>query len=239
MTSVAGEGPTNGTLSAPVDQAHLDQEPPLAVIFDVGGVLAPDCDLRLWLDQYEGDDARAAANAAFKASFDRGKITPCTSPKDIWVPAMAATGKFMQDWRKFDEAVQQGFTVYWEVLGLVDRVKRAGFRVGLISNHVDAWFDPWFQRFGLSHLFSDPSLIVVSSKAKVAKPDPAIFDFFFEVSGLEAHQCVFVDDKTSNLESARRCGMRPVVFRYATKDHRPFDSIENLYARLASCGVIV
>lgn len=47
---------------------------------------------------------------------------------------------------------------------------------------------------------------VASYAEKLSKPDPAIFRLFCERFGLEAGECVFIDDSASNVEAARECG---------------------------------
>uniref|UniRef100_A0A7S1ANJ8 Uncharacterized protein n=1 Tax=Noctiluca scintillans TaxID=2966 RepID=A0A7S1ANJ8_NOCSC len=210
---------------------------PSVLVFDMGGVLAPDADKSLWLQSFAPED-RQMAEAAYLAAFKQGRVTRGALPQDLWRRALTAAGMPEDsEWRKFDDAVQRGFRPFWEVLGLVDRARRRGYRVGIISNHVCGWFDPWFERFGLGELFTEPALVLVSSRVEVAKPDPAIFDAFLEQSGLQPAQCLFIDDKAANVEAAVRHGMKAVQFRYESKDGRPVDSVAVLSARLAACGV--
>merc|ERR1712139_257316 len=108
----------------------------------------------------------------------------------------------MESWEAVDAELREVFVVWWQVLAVVDRIRKAGLRVGIISNHLCAWFDHWFSRFGLSELFSEPDLVLVSSRAEVCKPDQAIYKKLCDQGGLQAHECVFVDDKQANVDAA-------------------------------------
>merc|ERR1719240_491586 len=122
-------------------------------------------------------------------------------------------------------------------MGVIDKLRRAGLRVAIISNHICAWFDYWFARYGLAELFEEPNLVVVSSRARSAKPDKEVFEYFCKESGLKPSDCVFVDDKQANVEAAEALGFQGIVFRHISKKGELKDTAEDLLEKLRACSV--
>ncbi len=81
------------------------------------------------------------------------------------------------------------------------------------------------QRFPFLNLFRD---IVVSGDEKLVKPDADIYRLLLKRNGLEAGECLFIDDSPKNVAGAEAVGM---------KAHH-FTSPEGLRARLAGEGVL-
>src|SRR5512141_49359 len=52
---------------------------------------------------------------------------------------------------------------------------------------------------------------VYSAEVKLLKPDPRIYQIILDQLGLPANECLFVDDKTVNIEAARALGMKVVL----------------------------
>lgn len=69
--------------------------------------------------------------------------------------------------------------------------------------------------------------LVASHEVGLRKPDPRIFAHAQALAGSAPGECLFIDDLPENVEAARACGWRGVVYR---RD-------EDLRARLAEAGV--
>jgi epoxide hydrolase-like predicted phosphatase len=90
----------------------------------------------------------------------------------------------------------------------VRTIRRAGVRIGLLSNSVgDAAV---YDRALLAELFDG---WVISSEVGLRKPDPAIYELAAEQIGLPPRACVYVDDLPGNLKPARALGMATVLHR--------------------------
>jgi putative hydrolase of the HAD superfamily len=68
------------------------------------------------------------------------------------------------------------------------------------------------QSFGLRKFFK---LFLSSCYLGVRKPDAAIYRLALRLTQQEPAQCVFIDDRTLNLECAAREGMKTIQFRNA------------------------
>jgi putative hydrolase of the HAD superfamily len=62
---------------------------------------------------------------------------------------------------------------------------------------------------GLTH-FADE--VVSSARVGVAKPDRRIYQIAAERAGVPPHRCLFVDDRTENVEAAVNLGMNGVLY---------------------------
>jgi 2-haloacid dehalogenase len=54
--------------------------------------------------------------------------------------------------------------------------------------------------------------VIVSSEVRLIKPDPAIFQAFFQTYDKQPSDCVFIDDREANVEAANTIGMRGIHF---------------------------
>lgn len=67
-------------------------------------------------------------------------------------------------------------------------------------NEMQSGFDAEF-----SSLFDK---IYLSCQLKLSKPDPEIYRYVLRDLGVPAQECLFIDDRAENLQSARQVGMR-------------------------------
>lgn len=54
---------------------------------------------------------------------------------------------------------------------------------------------------------------VVSGFVKMVKPNADIYEHLLSEYGLDAGECVFVDDRQENVDAARALGMKGIVFK--------------------------
>lgn len=92
---------------------------------------------------------------------------------------------------------------------LVRDLKAAGYGVYLLSNASVRQHEYW-PRVPCAGLFDGT---LVSCDVGFIKPEPGIYRAFLDKFGLQADECVFVDDVPMNVEGARRCGMEGFIFR--------------------------
>ena len=59
-------------------------------------------------------------------------------------------------------------------------------------------------------LFDD---LIISGEHKLIKPDPAIFALTLKRIGRKADECLFIDDSTHNIETARTLGFQTILFQ--------------------------
>ncbi|OGD14350.1 MAG: hypothetical protein A2W20_01990 [Candidatus Aminicenantes bacterium RBG_16_66_30] len=136
--------------------------------------------------------------------FDGGVVTPAGFHERVTalVGADIAYGDFYEIYNDI-------FTPIPPVIGLLARVKAAGYRTLLLSNT-----DP--ERFGFVRrrfpeiLFFDG--YVLSYELKLLKPDPAIYLAAARLAGSEPAECVFIDDMEENVKGAAAAGLAGVRY---------------------------
>mmetsp|Transcript_5608 Transcript_5608/g.9691 ORF Transcript_5608/g.9691 Transcript_5608/m.9691 type:complete len:217 (-) Transcript_5608:29-679(-) len=216
----------------------MQESAPNVVVFDMGGVLGPDTDLKLLKARADPTNTEAI-DKAWNESWAKGRISDKCDMAEFWAPVLDAAGVARSEWEEVDREVRGQFTAFWQILGVADRISRQGGRIGIISNHLSSWFDDWFHRFSLGTLFQEPKLVLVSARAAAAKPDPDIYKQFLAQSGLQPSECIFVDDKLKNVEAAQALGFQGIRFRHISKDGSLKQSAEELLQNLRDCGLSV
>jgi putative hydrolase of the HAD superfamily len=88
-------------------------------------------------------------------------------------------------------------------------LERKGFNKAIISNMPENFGDYFVDKFELKKDF-DP--ILISGDIGVAKPDYGKYDEFLNRAKVRGEKVLFIDDKLSNLEMAKRFGFKTVLF---------------------------
>jgi putative hydrolase of the HAD superfamily len=107
-----------------------------------------------------------------------------------------------------------------EALGVIARLRSAGFRIGLVSDCTTELPDAW-SRLPLAPVVDAP---VFSCVEGTRKPDPRLFRKVAADLGIEPGRCVYVGDGGGReLTGASRVGMRAVLLAgpdwHAHRDH--------------------
>ena len=192
--------------------------PPLAVLWDFGGVIL---------------------SSPFEA-FNHYERT-ADLPKDF-IRMLNARNPDTNAWAKMErnevsldgfvslfeaEAREQGHRLDgWQVLRsisgdirpqMVEALRRCKktFRVACITNNMKAGEGPGMERSAdkakavaeVMNLFEH---VIESSKVGVRKPDPRIYQHACELLGVPPEACVYLDDLGINLKPARALGMRTI-----------------------------
>ena len=94
-------------------------------------------------------------------------------------------------------------------------LRKRGLRMALLTNNVREWEPQW--RAKLPEIDEIFEVVVDSAFVGMRKPEREIYELTLERmgGGLEAAECVFVDDVDVNCEAAESLGMRAVHFQHA------------------------
>ena len=84
----------------------------------------------------------------------------------------------------------------------------------LLSN-APTYFAEWAQRIDTLRLFDG---IVFSAPLKMAKPEPAIYQYLFQTYDLKPEECFFIDDLEKNIRAAKEAGMDGIIFTGSIDD---------------------
>jgi putative hydrolase of the HAD superfamily len=111
--------------------------------------------------------------------------------------------------RLFDHfAGVEAWDIYPDVEPTLDRLERAGFILGLITNF-DQRVIPLLRALGLDRFFST---VVIPARAGAAKPHPGIFEYALAQHGLDPREAVQVGDSLEDdVAGARAAGWEAVL----------------------------
>jgi 2-haloacid dehalogenase len=184
---------------------------PTRVVFDIGNVLL-NWEPRVLYRKIFASDAEVEAFLTdilpphWNREQDRGRSWSEAEAHQIALfPEYAAQIRaFRARWHE---------TVPGEIAGTVtilEALKTMGVPLYAITNFASDTFREAQQRFRyLADSFID---IVISGDEKVIKPDPAIYQILLNRQGLDAADCVFIDDSKANVEAAAALGFHALLF---------------------------
>lgn len=110
----------------------------------------------------------------------------------------------------YQDTAQNVFEINSEILKIA-RELRKNFKVGILSN-IDQYLAQIPVHMEIYSSF-DPKFIVLSYKVKMRKPDPEIYRYFLNKVKSLPEECLFVDDKKENIETAVKLGMKTIHFK--------------------------
>jgi putative hydrolase of the HAD superfamily len=138
--------------------------------------------------------------------------------RDVVLKTFENAGAKVDAFEDFFEAVYREFALpgIWRLepgaLDLLQDLRRAGFRLGIISNF-DLRLYEILKHVGVSSLFEQ---IIVSSQVGVDKPSPHIFEEALRRFQIEPAELLHVgDDKVADGEGAQAVGMQTFILGFA------------------------
>lgn len=109
---------------------------------------------------------------------------------------------------------------------ILTELRQQGGKLYLLSNVSDGFAKHYTEVPHLAQLLSPFDGAVFSGVLGIVKPDNAIFRHLLETYGLDADQCVFIDDSAKNITGAHRAGIAGYVFDGDTEKLRRFLHLE-------------
>ena len=94
--------------------------------------------------------------------------------------------------------------------GFLDFIKGVSkdYKLAIISNDSSRWSEYLRKKFDINKYFD---VISISGDLKIQKPDESIYRLTIEQLGVNAEDCVYVDDRETNLVAAERVGMKAIL----------------------------
>jgi epoxide hydrolase-like predicted phosphatase len=96
-----------------------------------------------------------------------------------------------------------------ELLGLFSALRKAGFKVAILSNNTTS-LRARLDEKGITPLLDE---VVISAEIGHQKPHKEAFDFVFKKLGVRPEEVIFVDDSPKSLERASEIGYQPILFK--------------------------
>lgn len=183
------------------------------LIFDFGKVLV-DYDFFHTIRRYFKSDEDLQEFATLFTSLDF--LNRCDR-EDI--PFFDLIQESQQKYPKFEFQLQKFYEEYvqfvtGEIPGMKDllvKLRQEGFRLYGLTNWCSKVHEV-MQHWEILRMLDG---VVISSDEKLIKPDAAIYLRLCEKFGLNAEECLFTDDRVTNVEGAQKVGMQGIVFENA------------------------
>lgn len=133
------------------------------------------------------------------------------SSLDVW-RILGFTGDLEQVEKEYLDTLelQEGFHEFAAAM-------KEKYKLAIISNDSSRWSRYIREKFDINQYFD---VISISGDLKIAKPDQRIFQLTLDKLGLEASDCLYVDDREGNLAAAAGLGMDTVMFNSRNSEYK-------------------
>ncbi|MEM6382768.1 MAG: HAD family phosphatase [Pseudomonadota bacterium] len=182
-----------------------------ALVFDVGKVLL-EWDLHTLFEPLLGSEHNVDAFLeetdfhAFNLGLDAGKTFADSLPPliDRFPHHKSSFEHFRDAWTECTPGPIDG------TAAILEDLKTKGTPLYAITNFsAENWPKACAKFPFLATSFRD---VIVSGAVKMLKPDPAIYELLLTRNGLDAADCLFIDDSPKNVAGARAVGMQAIQF---------------------------
>ncbi len=180
------------------------------IVFDVGKVLVyfePD-----WIMNKLGYD-EATKQILRKAMFedplwnevDRGVLTT-----EELIAAFAKNAPaYQEEIRETYLHIGDSIELLPHAVEWASSLKARGYHLYIISNYGE---HTWAQTREKMDFMEYMDGAIFSYQYQIIKPDVRIYELLLQKYGLQAEECVFIDDKAENVEGAKQAGYKGIVF---------------------------
>ncbi|MCE9647565.1 MAG: HAD family phosphatase [Chloroflexi bacterium] len=183
-----------------------------AVIFDFGNVLVKWDVYALFRRFFPTADAVSSflmeiGFAEWNACLDAGR------PFQEGVRELTAKfPQYTEPIRAYDTFWEESITdVSEETLEIAVELQKAGYELYLLSNFSAEKFPLMKTKYPfLGRIFSD---LIISGEYNMIKPDPNIYLLTLKRINRIAAECLFIDDSSANIETARKLGFATILFK--------------------------
>lgn len=193
-----------------------------ALVLDFGGVIS-----RTLFETH--DLSESALGLAPGTLSWRGPFAPETdalwqamqadhiTEREYWMARTQSVGRLVgETWTDMQTFVQRArgadveAVIRPEAVDAVHRAKAAGCKLAVLSNELDLFYGASFrERLPLLQLFD---VIIDATYTGILKPDRRAYEMCSQALGVEATDCVFVDDQSRNVLGAMKLGWQTVQF---------------------------
>jgi putative hydrolase of the HAD superfamily len=196
-----------------------------AVVFDYGNVISLNQDPKVMdeLARRVGVEREKFVSTlwSLRREYDRGTISSIEYFK-IVLSALTIS----MDEKSIEELIEID-TNSWknintETESLMKEIKEAGYLVGILSN-MPGDFLAWARKN--LPVFSLPHIGLYSCDVNLVKPEEAIYQKLLSMSGVEADELVFFDDKVENIKGAEAIGIKAILWENPKEARRELISL--------------
>lgn len=173
-----------------------------ALVLDFGGVLFP---IQPYLNGVKPEEKRFRLIKQLVIDVyneNEELIKSKKFTKEDFAKQVKEKGKASFTEEELNLIIQSILKIDQKLLDYIRRVKDK-YQIFALINEAPKWTELRIYFHYLNTIFKD---YFISSYLGVRKPDPEIFKILLEKTGLKSSDCLFIDDKAENLNTARALG---------------------------------
>ena len=189
-----------------------------AILFDFDGVLTIDKYGSDSILRYLGDNTDVPIDVLKREYYkiNRGLLNGEYTHKDIWSEYCKNVGSDIDFQILIDSFINTPLDN--EMISLVRELKTK-YKIGMITDNKVDRITEILEYHNLTDLFDT---VTISAECKCGKSDRKIFDITLESIGVEANECVFIDNSQKNLVVPQQLGINTILFDDENRDINEF-----------------
>lgn len=189
-----------------------------AILFDFDGVLTIDKYGSDSILRYLGDNTNVPIDVLKREYYkiNRGLLNGEYTHKDIWEDYCKNVGYDIDFQILIDSFINTPLDN--EMISLVRELKTK-YKIGMITDNKVDRITEILEYHNLTDLFDT---VTISAECKCGKSDRKIFDITLESLGVEANECVFIDNSQKNLVVPQQLGINTILFDDENRDINEF-----------------
>ena len=182
------------------------------IIFELGGVLVDWNPEYVYLNEFDGDRKKMnwffdnICTSDWNEEQDGGKLIKIATKERIKL--FPEHEKLIKMYYGRWEEMLKGEII--ESVNILKKLKSKNYKLIALTNWSFETFPVAIRRFDFLKLFDG---IVVSGKIKMLKPFKDIYNYTINKHKLSPSECVFIDDRVSNVQGAINCGIKGIHFQ--------------------------
>lgn len=180
-------------------------QPPRFIFLDLGRVLLDfDADVMCrQMANVAGCDPGLVKKVVFADELQKRYETGLIATRDFYETFCDQTNT-RADYNALLEAAADIFTLRATMLPVVSNLRRAGFRLGILSNTCEVHWNYCLRRFWVLREFFD--LYALSYEIEAIKPEAAIYHEAAAMAETQPQEIFFCDDTPGHVEGAKAVG---------------------------------
>jgi len=144
-------------------------------------------------------------DGGLQSQYELGRIT-----SDEFYETFCRQTNTRPDYDALKRAGCDIFELNVSMLPVVAQLRRAGYRMGILSNTCEGHWEHCLGRYRI--LSESFSVLALSYRIGAAKPDAAIFHAAAELAGVKPEEIFFVDDLPGHVAGAKAVGFDAVQY---------------------------
>ena len=181
------------------------------IIFDLGGVLVDWNPEYVFLKEFNGNRVK------MEWFFNNICTSEWNEEQDSGKLIKIATEERIKLFPEYEKLIRMFYGRWKEMLRgeipetveIIKKLKSQNYRLIALTNWGVETFPVALEKFKFLKLFEG---IVISGEIKMLKPFKKIYQYTLNKYNLNPANCIFIDDRLSNVEGAIKCGINAIQF---------------------------